>query len=264
MRSTSGGSPLIIFLGPTLEQPVAAATVPEGQVRGPAAIGDIYRAVQDGVRIILLVDGSYERVPAVWHKEILWAISRGVRVLGAGSMGALRAAELCSFGMIGIGGIFEDFRNGRLVADDEVAVLHQPAMSGHRPLSVALVDIRATLAKAVATGVIEQRSAEVMLAAAVQSFYADRDYPMLISALRRSGCDEEELRSFAEWVPTGQVSRKRDDTLLALDRLASLQADDPVQPPPVPFQFAHTYQWQLLVDTEGSQVSGPAPAEPVS
>lgn len=263
MRSTRVDSPPVVFLGPTLAQRIAAAAVPGADVRGPAAIGDIYRAVIDGATTILLIDGFYERVPAVWHKEILWALSRGVRVLGAASMGALRAAELWSFGMAGIGGIFEDFRDGRLVADDEVAVLHQPAMGGHRPLSVALVDIRATLAKAVAAGVIEQRTAGRMLAASARTFYADRDYETLMRALRRPGVDEDELRAFACWLPTGQVSRKREDALLALDRLVSAQEGDTEQPP-VSFRFAHTHQWQLLVDTEGREVPGSSPADLVS
>lgn len=261
MRSTSGDSP-VVFLGPTLEQHVAAAAVPEADVRGPAAVGDVYRAVVDGATTILLIDGFYEQVPAVWHKEILWVLSRGVRVLGAASMGALRAAELWSFGMVGIGGIFEDFRDGRLVADDEVAVLHQQAMGGHRPLSVALVDIRATLAKAVAAGVIEQRTADLMLATAARSFYPDRDYETLTRALRGSEVEDGELRSLAGWLPAGQVSRKRDDALLALDRLASAH-EGHMEPSPVPFRFAHTHQWQLLVDTEGRHMPGPSPAEVV-
>jgi hypothetical protein len=70
------------------------------------------------------VDGYFERVPAVWHKEVLWAISQGIRVYGSASMGALRAAELSAFGMIGIGKIFEWYRDGVIERDDEVAVAH--------------------------------------------------------------------------------------------------------------------------------------------
>ena len=42
----------------------------------------------------LIIDGSFQSQPAVRHKEILWALSRGIPVIGAASMGALRAAEL--------------------------------------------------------------------------------------------------------------------------------------------------------------------------
>jgi len=76
----------------------------------------VLRALVDRPRVIGIVDGYFERVPAVWHKEILWAMSRGVHVLGAASMGALRAAELHPFGMVGVGAIFEGFRDGELDA----------------------------------------------------------------------------------------------------------------------------------------------------
>src|SRR5688572_32760283 len=53
----------------------------------------------------------------------------GVRVFGAASMGALRAAELQPFGMIGVGQVFQAYRRGHLTDDDEVAVAHGPARS---------------------------------------------------------------------------------------------------------------------------------------
>ena len=74
-----------------------------------------------------IVDGYFDTVPSVWHKEILVAMQRGVHVFGASSMGALRAAELHPFGMVGIGQVYEWYRDGTIDADDEVAVAHGPA-----------------------------------------------------------------------------------------------------------------------------------------
>ena len=48
-------------------------------------------------------------------------MAAGTQVFGAASMGALRAAELAPFGMIGVGAIFAAYRDGRLTGDDEVA-----------------------------------------------------------------------------------------------------------------------------------------------
>src|SRR2546422_6800112 len=81
-------------------------------------------------------------------------MSQGVHVFGAASIGACRAAELHAFGMIGVGQIFELFLHGKLEDDDEVAVAHCPAEFGYRPTSVAMVNIRATLAAAVARAII--------------------------------------------------------------------------------------------------------------
>ena len=64
--------------------------------------------------MIGLVDGRYEDIAAVWHKEILYAIEQGALVFGAASMGALRAAECADFGMIGVGAVFERYRSGEL------------------------------------------------------------------------------------------------------------------------------------------------------
>jgi hypothetical protein len=74
-------------------------------------------------------------------------LAAGIPVYGAASMGALRAAELAQFGMVGVGRIFEAYRDGVLEPfdepfedDDEVAVLHGPPELGHRAMSEALVN----------------------------------------------------------------------------------------------------------------------------
>src|SRR5579859_4749374 len=109
----------VIFLGPTLEVNEARKVL-GGEYLPPAAQGDLYRVARERPFSIGLVDGYFEHVPAVWHKEILWALSQGIHVFGAASMGALRAAELHPFGMQGVGRIFEAFRDGMLEDDDEV------------------------------------------------------------------------------------------------------------------------------------------------
>src|SRR5712664_931827 len=70
----------------------------------PAAQGDIFRLIeQSEPGVIGLVDGLFFDRLAVHFKEILLALDRGWEVLGAASMGALRAAELDQYGMIGLG-----------------------------------------------------------------------------------------------------------------------------------------------------------------
>lgn len=76
----------------------------------PVSQGDIAGLLRRRPRVIGIIDGYFERVPAVWHKEILLALSAGVHVVGGASMGALRAAELHSFGMVGVGEVFAWYR----------------------------------------------------------------------------------------------------------------------------------------------------------
>ena len=142
-----------IFVGPTLSRE-AVVSVLDAQCLPPAAQGDVYRAARLRPRAIGIIDGYFSGAPSVWHKEILWALSQGIAVFGSSSMGALRAAELHSFGMRGVGRIFEWFRDGVLEDDDEVAVVHGPAELGFAGASEPMVNVRATLARAVAEGVI--------------------------------------------------------------------------------------------------------------
>ena len=136
----------IVFTGPTIT-PAEAARELDAVYRPPAAEGDVYRAAERHPRAIGIIDGYFENVPAVWHKEILWAMSEGIHVYGSASMGALRAAELAAFGMVGIGTVFEAYRDG-VLEDDEVAIVHADAEFDFRPASEAMVNIRATLEKA--------------------------------------------------------------------------------------------------------------------
>src|SRR5215467_11177439 len=102
----------IVFLGPTLPR-AQAAQVLDATYLPPARQGDIYRAGRAfRPTVIGLVDGRFMDTGAIWHREILWALSEGIHVFGAASMGALRAAELASFGMQGVGQIFTAYRDG--------------------------------------------------------------------------------------------------------------------------------------------------------
>src|SRR4030095_14461617 len=132
---------IVVFAGPSIKRADTAA--PGVEFLPPAAEGDMYRAAWQGPRAIGLIDGYFEAQPAVWHKEILWAMSEGIHVFGAASMGALRAAELWSFGMIGVGAIFRAYRRGIINDDAEVAVLHGPAELGYPSVSEGLVNVRA-------------------------------------------------------------------------------------------------------------------------
>ena len=138
---------VFVFVGPTLSSAEVGAAG-NFVCLPPAAQGDLYRAAQQRPQAIGLIDGYFEGVPSVWHKEILWAMTHGVHVFGSASMGALRAAELAAFGMQGVGVVFEAFHSGELADDDEVAVVHGPAEVGYVRLSEAMVDIRFTLAAA--------------------------------------------------------------------------------------------------------------------
>src|SRR5439155_25574779 len=99
-----------VFTGPTISAAEAAREL-QAMYLPPAAEGDVYRVARKRPQAIGIIDGYFQSTPPVRHKEILWAMSRGIHVFGSASMGALRAAELASFGMEGVGTIFEFYRD---------------------------------------------------------------------------------------------------------------------------------------------------------
>ncbi len=103
---------VIVFTGPTLSASDARKEL-EALYLPPAAQGDVYRAARTRPVAIGIIDGVFDQVPSVWHKEILWAMSQGIHVFGSASMGALRAAEIAAFGMTGVGEIFRGIRTAR-------------------------------------------------------------------------------------------------------------------------------------------------------
>ncbi|PKG32229.1 TfuA-related McrA-glycine thioamidation protein, partial [Methanoregula sp.] len=174
---------IIVFLGPSLEQGTAEKILP-AEYRPPAKRGDLLRAAEEGATIIGLIDGVFHQESAVAHREILTAVKKGVRVVGASSMGALRAAEMDTLGMTGIGEVYRMYRGGELISDDEVALVFDPE-SG-LSLSEPLVNIRFTLKAAEAEGILSGNEHEALLNAARSVFYPQRTYPKIVSAAGES------------------------------------------------------------------------------
>jgi hypothetical protein len=240
----------VIFLGPTLALEEAREVL-DATYLPPASQGDVFRAVATSdADVVGIIDGNFSEVPAVWHKELLWAMSQGVRVIGAASMGALRAAELADFGMIGEGRVFAAYRSGVLAPyeapfedDDEVAVVHAPAELGHRPLSDALVDIRCTVARAAQEGVISAALRDRLVQLGKARFYPERSYDALIADAERAGWPPDELQRLRDWLPVGGVSQKKQD---ALALLARIRAGDFTGRTQATFDFHHTTMWDCL------------------
>jgi hypothetical protein len=232
----------ILFAGPSLPPKFRPAD-PDIVWQPPLRQGDLYRAALTRPTIIGVVDGYFETVPTVWHKEILWAMSQGIHVYGAASIGALRAAELDVFGMTGVGRIYEDFRDGILQDDDEVALLHGPAELGYPPVTEAMVNIRASLAAAVAAGIAPPALAARLTEIAKALFYKQRSYAAILRAGTDAGLPAQPLHDLEAWLPVGQIDQKRRDALLMLEAIRAHLGARP-EPLLVSFRFAETAAWR--------------------
>jgi hypothetical protein len=202
----------VVFVGPSLPDAADHAGA-DIVLRPPARQGDLMAALADGATAVGLIDGYFEMVAPVWHKEILYLLSKGVIVLGAASMGALRAAECAAYGMRGIGQIFEDYASGRRVDDADVALLHGPQELGYPALTVPMVNVEATLANAVSLGLLSQVEGLTLQSTAAQMFYKNRTWKTLAA---QAGFAEAQMKSM---LALAGVDQKRKDALALLAAL---------------------------------------------
>jgi hypothetical protein len=252
---------VLVFVGPTLPAALLPA-IPGLVALPPVAQGDVYRAAQRRPRAIGIIDGYFEGVPSVWHKEILWAMAEGIHVFGSASMGALRAAELCDFGMQGVGRIFEAYRAGTLPPyagpfedDDEVAVIHGPPETGYVALSEAMVNIRATLAEAEAEGVVEAAMRDGLAALAKGLFYHDRSYDRLLQLAAEAPLPAPQVAALRTWLPGGRIDQKRLDAEAMLAAMAALLASD-AGPKRVDYVLEWTEMWdEVTLAASGTQAA---------
>jgi len=209
---------IIVFLGPSLDRD-SAEKILAAEYRPPARRGDIITAARDGANIIGLIDGVFHQDNAVAHREILAAVKHGIRVVGSSSMGALRAAEMDTLGMVGIGKVYTMYKSGELESDDEVALVFDPD-TGYS-LSEPLINIRFTLKKALSEGIIDQTAHRILLNAARSIFYPNRTYPA-IASFAADSLDGAVLQRFLSWVNTNGCDQKREDAVEALEYIRGL------------------------------------------
>jgi hypothetical protein len=209
-----------IFVGPSLP-PSFRPSDPVIEWRPPVKQGEVYKAALTRPAIIGIVDGYFEVTPTVWHKEILWAMALGIHVYGSASIGAVRAAELHTFGMTGVGCVFGAYRDGILTDDDEVAVLHGPEELGYPAVTEAMVNIRATLEKAVADGILDRRLAGRVNEIGKELFYKERSWGAISRLATARGLPPGPLGDLAAWLRRGRVDQKRID---ALEMIAAIRA----------------------------------------
>jgi len=239
---------LIVFLGPSLPRREARRIV-KADYRPPARQGDVFRALVDRPTALALIDGVFEAQPSVWHQELRAALASGVAVFGASSMGALRAAELASEGMVGVGEIVRRYQRGEWRDDADVALLHADGAHAFRPLTVPLVNVRATATAAAKARVLGARDARRLVAEASARHYQDRRWPALLATLPAAA--RARLKA---WLPTGQVDLKAQDARECLRVAAGFVRSGAPAPAPRPFDASSFVRRRRLMDTAAATV----------
>jgi hypothetical protein len=208
---------VFVFVGPSARPGDFDGLNADVTLLPPVQQGDLLRLADRQPDVIAIVDGYFFQVPSVLHKEIMLALESGTRVLGAASLGALRAAELYPFGMEGVGAIYRMYRRGSIDGDDEVAVLHTNAADGFRALSEPLVSLRHNLRQAVARGLLRPHAAAGAVRTLKQLHFSQRTHAALLDAVRaQCPAAVEPLQAF---LAAEAVDLKRQDALALRDVL---------------------------------------------
>jgi hypothetical protein len=221
---SAGEPPVAVFLGPSLSLE-AASPLLEAVYLPPAQFGDVYRLIGGGMRAIVLVDGVFHGRAPVWQRELLYAMESGIRVYGASSMGALRAAELHPHGMVGIGTVYEWYVTGEIDGDDEVALLHAGAEQRYRPLTEPLVNLRFNLREAATRGLVERDEAAAMTAELAAMPFWERTTSVLWDAPACRALDPPRLARLRAFFGRDAIDVKRRDAALALAEVARRERD---------------------------------------
>lgn len=206
----------IIFLGPSLSHE-KARKIFDADYRPPARKGDFLRLAADFDVVemaIGFVDGVFlQDYPPTPIEVYHLARKNGVLLVGAASLGALRAVELEKFGMVGIGKIFQLYKTGKVNADDEVAVTF--ASEGDYQLqSEAMIDIRYNLYLARKKGVINEKAKSMLVRLAKEIYFPHRKYTYILEEARnRYPMLESEINSFGSYIRSNRKSLKEMDAI---------------------------------------------------
>lgn len=211
---------VVIFTGNSISHEDARKIL-RANYQPPVCRFQLEKFVQKGYKVIGIIDGIFFDRAAVGHREILSALDAGVKVVGGASMGALRASELDVHGMIGIGKVYEWYRDGVIESDDEVAVSTNP--DTFEPISVPLVNIRETLKAAFASGLLSEEEREGLLELAINIYYPDRSYFGLVKeGVKRGLIPEEKKKPILDFFTGNEVDVKREDAALVLETVKKL------------------------------------------
>ena len=171
----------------------------------PIKRGDLGHDMKENPDIIGIIDGVFHQNSSVGHKEILNVINSGVTVVGASSMGALRASELDSLGMTGIGYVYEQYATGKVASDDDVAVMLDSETL--EALSEPLINMNYVFTNAVSENIITQEQKDELIKIAKSTFYPKRNYSQTLNS---SSLDDETKNNLINFIRVSVDIKKED------------------------------------------------------
>jgi hypothetical protein len=210
----SNETPPVVFVGPTAPASEILSILPEAIIRPPARRGDLYALRILKHSVFLVLDGVFGSALAISPREVIDVAKDGALVVGASSMGALRAADCFPAGVRGVGTIFRLYRSRAISSEDEVAITYREDKP-FPPLTEPLINMRIALRRATRKGLLDGHVANRILSEAEAAHFSVRTWA---HAYQKAGCAPSvDLQRYL-----GQIDVKRADAVLAANRVASL------------------------------------------
>lgn len=162
----------MVFLGPSLARDEAADILPMAVIAPPARRGDFDAIDESEVDEVILIDGVmvYDHPPSPSETHRL--VARGIRVMGASSLGALRAVELHAHGVEGVGWVYEQVRDRNITADDELVARLDPRTGSAQTIFV--VNLRYAMTELAGSGEVTTALADATISAVTARHFEDR------------------------------------------------------------------------------------------
>lgn len=179
-----------LFVGPSgAGVPALADAPPDLRILPPVKRGDLPSlARSEPPGAIALADGIFHSHPAVGHKEILQALHAGWKIYGLCSLGALRACEMFSFGMVPFGRVAQRYVEAPETPDDFVALLHGPGPR-YLLLSEPYVHLESCLEHACSSGLLSSAEKLLVQQELTESWYGHRTMERFRALLLKAAPD---------------------------------------------------------------------------
>ncbi|WP_459200972.1 TfuA-related McrA-glycine thioamidation protein [Methanococcus sp. CF] len=162
--------------------------------------------------VIGIIDGCFLQSTAVAHREILNVIKNKIKVFGAGSMGALRASELDTYGMTGVGSVYNSYKNGVISDDDEVAVTFDDNLN---QITFSMISFREMIDNALKEKIIDENDSKQLISSGKELYYPLRTFENVIEKSKIALEKREVLEKFLK----NQPDIKRSDAFEMLEEI---------------------------------------------
>jgi hypothetical protein len=225
--------PPIVFIGPT----GYGLRVDRFARSGPASLGSLFKAFEEGYKTFVLVDGLYGTVPSVWHKEIFYLLSQRCTIYGLSSIGALRAADMAHFGMQGFGLIYRLYRSATIVDDDEVCILHAGEELDYMPLTQAMINLRFTFRNMRRQGILSYPDEQLLCERAKAVHFSERSDATIVDLIKLvTNLDQSAAALLYNKFKVNQKRRDLDSFILSFGNNLRQRTS-------LPIDFPATYHW---------------------